>query len=163
MTSTTTSFINRYESDSDSDYSDSEDEIIQIIPDKFKNIDFSVKETSNTTSQLSTNITRWTRNYEQKYINRRTSTGKPRVRPIVSTNSWTKSRVIVLRVKYFNLSDFPDTLYKDLDKDDLVIVLTNRDEKIRTQSSIIRELAIKVSNLKSQLSYAWAQVYKRNN
>ena len=165
MTSTTTStaFINRYESDSDSDSSDSEDEIIQRIPDKFKDVDFSVKEISNITTQLSTNIVKWDREYRQKYINNTTSTGKPRVKPILSTNQWTKTCFIVLDVKYYGLISVKPDVYINLEKSDLLILMNARDTTITHNRGIISSMSNKIGSLKNQLSYSWAQVYKRNN
>lgn len=160
MSAKQTSFNMCYSTDNDSD---SEDDVIQQIPDKFKDVDFSVKETSNQQSQLSTNIIKWERHYQQKYINKTTSRGLPRIKPIISTNTWTKIRYIVLEVKYYSLSEIIETLYKDLEQDDLIVVLTHRDETIKRQSSVIGGLSQKVYSLKNQLKFAWSQFYNKHN
>ena len=166
MTSTTTpitsQFALQYQSDNDSSSSDSEDELIQRIPDKFKNEDFTEKLTSNTNEQLSTNIVKWVRNYEQKYIQRRGSKGKLLVRPRLQTRYWSIVRYIVNDVKYSSLSRVKPVSYPNLVADDLLIILQDRDTDIKLQRGTINGLYTKVSNLEAQLRYAWSRVFNKH-
>ncbi len=158
----TSRFALQYQSDSDSSSSsDSEDELIQRIPDKFKDEDFSEKLTDNTNEQLSTNIVKWVRSYEQKYIQRHGSKGKLLVRPRLLTRYWSIVRYIVNNVKYPSLDKVKPVVYPTLEADDLLIILIDRDSEIKVNRYEISGLYNKISNLEAQLRYAWAKVFNR--
>jgi hypothetical protein len=155
-------FTSAYETDSDSDDSDSENDTIQQIqiPDKFKNEDFTEKLISNTLDNISTNIKKWVRSLEQKYIQRYGSKGRLLVNPRLQTRRWEIIRYIVNDEKYNFLSDIKPVLYPTLLSDDLIIVLEDRDLWLNRKELENIHLSGKLDNMTSKFRWAMSKAFQ---
>jgi hypothetical protein len=157
---TTTSTLSDYETEyeEESDY-DSEDEPIQSdLEPQFKDIDFSEKLVSNLETNLSRNIIRWVRTYEYKRVNRFCVSGKIRKKPLLETKRYEKVRFIVKDTKYYSLSEVKT--YNRLRKDDLKVLLGDRDTTIIRKDTSINVLAEKLDKMTNKFKWAMSKAFQ---
>ena len=161
MTSSTTTSttLSDYITDNEDSEYDSEDEPIQSdLEPEFKDTDFTHNLHNNQEIQLSHNIIKWIRTYRYNHIDRFCKSGKRRVKPKLVVKEYEKIRYIVRDNKYYSLNEV--TNFNHLRRDDLKIIINNRDEQIVRKDRSINILSDKLDKMTNKFKWAMSKAFQ---